>query len=224
MRALPLQEPPGPGWSSLLDDGGVVISSLGEKYVDIALASAAWRPPPTRKEVSERLAKIEEQAAALLDSVRRLDGTTVDALHLAMKARNDRLRASASMSIDPPPKALGDITERLEALKNAAGIAEIPAASKVRRGPDQKWDAREIAKEAARDYKFLTGNPPTRSENRDGFPVFLTAIFGALGKRNDSVESFAREACEWWNRREPCSDDLTAIEKILANAPRALEE
>ena len=54
----------------------------------------------------------------------------------------------------------------------------------------------EIAKEAARDYNFITGKPPTRSKNRDGYPVFLAAIFAVLNKKNDSADNWARQACE----------------------------
>jgi hypothetical protein len=86
MLALPLQKPPGPAWSSILPSDGseAIISSLAEKYVDIAPASAALRPAPTRKGVVARLAMIKKQAGDLLDSLEQLDGTTVDALHLAM--------------------------------------------------------------------------------------------------------------------------------------------
>jgi hypothetical protein len=120
----------------------------------------------------------------------------------------------SNATIDPRPKALGDIMGRLEALIDAADIAEIPGAAKDHKGPDRKLDALEIAKTAARDYHFLTGNLPNRRKNKGGFPDFLDAILTALNRPDDSLESLARKACEWYENGR-VRDDLAYIEEQL---------
>jgi hypothetical protein len=83
--------------------------------------------------------------------------------------------------------------------------------------PHRKLDALKIAKAAAEDYRFLTGKPPTRSENKGRFPGFLAAIFTALGIP-DSVDNWARQACEWWEG-DRVRENQADIEKLLLQPP-----
>ncbi len=209
MRALPLASPS--------DSREIVIPFLAEEYAIMAFGFLSSVPPPARKDIESQLSKIEKQADELRINLERLKAPAVDALHLAMKDGHDR--PAMRLKIDPRPKALGDIMGRLETLIDAARRATIPSTAKGVRGQDRKSDALEIAKAAAKDYRFLTGKAPDRSKNKNGFPDFLAAIFKALDRRGDSVENLARKACEWWKKDRPLEDEAY-LEKLGLTIPR----
>jgi hypothetical protein len=226
MRALP---PPreyvkpgelGTTVASLYELRDQMICSLAEKYVDMAFASLAYRPPAARHRVESQISEVNIKAAELLELLDRMDPLAVEALHVAMKELNFRpaiKRPMSSAVIDRPPKAVGDIKGRLEVLIDAADRAKIPGTAKAVKGPHQKRTALAIAKAAVSDYYSLTLETPERSKN--GFPVFLAAIFKALDRRHDSVESFAREACEWWESDAPAREDKDWLEKLPSPPP-----
>jgi hypothetical protein len=237
MRALPLPDLPGaylPPRPKHPDDPPSyvltppdvreqIIAHLAEKYVDMARASDA---SPAKSDIESQFAVIKAKATELLLSLERLNMSAVAALNLAMgKGSYPPLRrvavSTATMVIDPRPKALGDIMGRLEVLIDAASQAELPTAKSVR-GRQRKSDALETAKAAARDYNFLTCLAPNRSKNKDGFLDFLAAIFKALNRLNDSVDNLAKQACEWW-RNDCAREDRAELEKLLANPPNALD-
>jgi hypothetical protein len=124
MRALPLD--------GLFRDpiiGEQSLSLRADKYVAMAFASLAYRPPQAKSDIESQISEIKGKANDLLMSLCGLNTLAVDAIHLAMKEGDyppkERLRMeTAAMVIDPRPKALGDIMGRLEVLIDAAGRAD----------------------------------------------------------------------------------------------------
>ena len=195
-----------------------IISHLAEKYVDMAIAPD---PPPAKGDIESQFAIIKTQATDLLMNLERLKTPAVAALNLAIGEGSypppRRVAFStAAMVIDRRPKVLGDIMGRLEVLIDAVSRAEVPMAKDVR-GRHRNSNALEIAKAAASDYSCLTCESPSRSY-KSGFAEFLAAIFKALGMGH-SVETYARQACEWWKApsvTELSTDDDSVLDAILA--------
>jgi len=82
-------------------------------------------------------------------------------------------------------------------------LVKIPATARTAvrgdKGRALKVGAREIAHLAAKDFRTLTGSPPTRARGEGKFLHFLGAVFAALGRHDDSVENLGREAVDWWS-------------------------
>jgi hypothetical protein len=218
MRALPLLP-------SDIYEGSIPL--LAEEYVDMAFTFSRSAPPPTRKSVESQLSQIKGQAAELLMNLARLKEPAVEALHLVMGEGNHPpavrlVMSTAVMKFDPRPRALGDIMGRLETLVDAASRAKVPTTTKDLRGRDRKVDALEIAKAAAKHYHFLTGKPPSRSKNRGSFPDFLSAIFEALDRHDDSVENLAKQASDWRHKGRPL-EDQAYLEKLMTTPVRVEE-
>jgi hypothetical protein len=213
MRALPLD--------GMFRDpiiGEESLSLRADKYLEMAFASLAHRPPSAKNEVETQISVVNKKAAELLELLERLDPLAVDAIHLGMRELNFRpaiKRPMSSALIDPPPKAIGDIKGRLEVLIDASDIAESPVTAKDAKGRDQKGDALEIAKAAAADYLDLTGRSPKRSYKDSSFVDFLAAIFKALG-RCDNPDNFAKKAIKWLDN-DRVREDEDAIRKWMAN-------
>jgi hypothetical protein len=197
MRALPPPSLPDAHSTAAREQ---ITSHLAEKYLDMAFASLAYRPPSARNLVESQISKVNKKATELFELLEGLDPLGVEALHLAMKElgyRPAKRRLFLSAVIDPPPKAIGDIKGRLEVLIDAADRAEVSDATKSLKGPGQKVDALEIAKAAAADYFELTGRGPTRTYKDSSFVDFLTAIFDALGIQA-SPGSSAKDVITQW--------------------------
>jgi hypothetical protein len=208
MRALLLASPS--GFRFHREAREAVIPQLAEKYEEMAFRFLRSAPPPARKDIEMEFLNIKEKATQLLLDLASLKEPSVEALHLAMKEGVHPPAkmvhwSTATMKFDRRPKALGDIMGRLETLVDAAHRAVPLTTAKTKKGPDQKVDTLEIAKRAANDYRFLTSEPPDRSKN--GFPVFLAAIFKAFDRPHDSVGNFARKACDWWKEDRPLVED-----------------
>jgi hypothetical protein len=218
MRALPLpEEYPPPN-----EIRELIISSFAEKYADMAFAPMP--PGGAKKEIDSELSKIKKQATELLEDLERLNPLAFKAIDLALEEGDHppaKLITLTAM-LAPPSRTLKGIMERLETLVDAAGRARAPHTAKSRRGRDQKKDALEIAKAAARDFNCLTREPPDQSKNKNRFPVFLEAIFKALGRPDDSAESFAKKACKWW--ASDCTrEDAAEFERLWASPPPNLD-
>jgi hypothetical protein len=196
------------------------IPSLADKYVEMASNFLSSTPPPTKKKIQSQLSEIEGQATELLESLAGLEGPAVEAVHSAMKEGDHPpakrvINYTGAMQFDSRPLAIGDIMGRLETLIDATRRAKIPHQAKDKHGPDRKVDALQIAKAAADDYPYLTGNAPERSRNKPAFPDFLAAIFKALNRRYDSVENLAKQAGQWWKKDRP-REDAADLQKWLA--------
>jgi hypothetical protein len=196
MRALPAGMP-----DCVSEDD---IAARAEHYLCIRSDRLCEAKPLTKKQTEAKLLKIKEQSETLLISLMTLERTASDALYRTI-AQSERspdtpcLIPPSMMELHPRRPAPGEIMAYLQRLADAAtspiGLGD---AVKERKGPDLNMLPREIARAAARDFSDLTGEPPTLSRNKHGFPYFLEAVFNALDIES-GVADRAREAVEWWN-------------------------
>ena len=183
MRALPLLLPV----DDLLDG---CISRLAEKYIDMKFEHFNVRKPLTKNEINSQLSKIGEQSEALLETMRKLQEPSIDALN--------------SCRSDGEP-TLGELERSLQWLNKIASLATAPNAAKNHKGPSREVYALKIAEAGADDFYNLTGKRPTHSERiaKNGFRDFLAAIFEALDISHCSAEAFAKKAAASWKTNHP---------------------
>jgi hypothetical protein len=198
MRALPF-------WVSN-DFREEQIYTLTEKYIYMAFDRVHVAITLTPEQIKSELSKIEKQSRTLFERLMRSQWQITEALNSCMS-----------------PSNIGKLEHLLELLIASCAKATVPNSAKRHKGRDRKLIPLEVAKAAACDFHSLTGKKPICSTKRDGFPDFLSAVFKALNMSDDSVESFAKKASEWWHKERP-NEVKEWLRETMLKPPRASEE